>query len=339
MLRTFTKLAIRASACALACASLTAAVRASNYTWTVTGGTGDWFATGDWNPSGPPTSSFNAYVVDGGTAVIAQSGAACSTLNVGGTNSGWVQINGGALADTYLQLGTVKNGASGAGTLALSSGTLNTLIWKYIGLSGIGTFMQSGGTNTAMTVDLGSNGSGTYNLSSGLLIATSSEYISAAGTGYFTQSGGTNTTPNLEFGDGANFGSGTYSLNGGLLNISALTRATNDNATLDAGGGTLQAALSLATSVPMMLTGNSGDAYFSANGNTLTLNGALSGSGGLQKIGAGMLVLTASNTYLGNTTVSSRHAPGIRRPGCPAIGSMSAAAAAPPWSSPPAGRT
>ena len=169
-------------------AALPGTARASNYTWTVTGGTGNWFTAGNWNPSGPPTSNYNAYVVDGGTAVIAQSGAACSTLNIGGANTGWVQINSGGLADSYLQLGTVNNGATGAGTLALSSGTLTTAIWEYIGLSGRGTFIQSGGTNTTAVLWFAPSGgaSGTYNLSSGSLNA-SNEYLGDVGTGNFTR--------------------------------------------------------------------------------------------------------------------------------------------------------
>ena len=115
MLRTITKLAIMASASTVLCTSVPGTARANNYTWTLSGGTGNWFTAGNWNPSGPPASGYNAFVVNGGTAVIAQSGAACSSLNIGGTNTGWVQINGGGLADAYLLLGSLDNGANGAG--------------------------------------------------------------------------------------------------------------------------------------------------------------------------------------------------------------------------------
>jgi autotransporter-associated beta strand protein len=55
----------------------------------------------------------------------------------------------------------------------------------------------------------------------------------------------------------------------------------------------------------MTLSTNGSTPTFDTNGNTLTIAAVLSGSGGLQKIGAGILVLTASNSYTGGTLVSA----------------------------------
>ena len=72
-----------------------------------------------------------------------------------------------------------------------------------MGLSGKGTFIQSGGTN-ALFVGLGlgdnSGGYGTYNLSGGYLyVTTGDEYVGYSGSGYFTQSGGTNAVNNSSY--------------------------------------------------------------------------------------------------------------------------------------------
>ena len=68
-------------------------------------------------------------------------------------------------------------------------------------------------------------------------------------------------------------------------------------------GGTFQAGSSFSTSVPLVLGSSGSGPIFDTQTNTLTLAGALSGSGGFQKTGSGTLILTASNSYSGNTTI------------------------------------
>ena len=93
---------------------------------------------------------------------------------------------------------------------------------ETIGVSGSGSFIQSGGTNTVSTstelyIARGNGSSGTYNLSGGLLSGTVS--VGGNGQGAFTQSGGMNNTGNLYIpGDG--LAGGTYYLTGGLLSKS-----------------------------------------------------------------------------------------------------------------------
>ena len=120
----------------------------------------------------------------------------------------------------------------------------------------------------------------------------------------FTQSGGTVALSSLVLAQSP-AASGTYNLNGGLLVLSAsgLTSGLGA-AAFNFGGGTFQAGSSFSTSVPIVLTTAGNNAVFDSNGNVLTLAGPLSGSGGLQKIGSGVLFLTGSNTYTGPTTVN-----------------------------------
>ncbi|MCE5269623.1 MAG: hypothetical protein LLG00_17230, partial [Planctomycetaceae bacterium] len=80
---------------------------------------GDWPLTSNWT-NGVPTSSVNAYIVNGGTASIGGAGQACYFLSLGGTSTGTVQMGGGSLS-------------------AMS---------EFVGDQGTGTYTQTGGTNT-----------------------------------------------------------------------------------------------------------------------------------------------------------------------------------------------
>ena len=70
------------------------------------------------------------------------------------------------------------------------------------------------------------------------------------------------------------------------------------------GGGTLQMGAGFTTSVPITLSISGSNGTFDTDGNTLTLTNALSGPGGLNKAGAGMLTLAGSYAYAGPTSVS-----------------------------------
>ena len=65
-----------------------------------------------------------------------------------------------------------------------------------------------------------------------------------------------------------------------------------------AGSGNVNLATTDASPLPVVLT-------VGGNNSSTTYGGALSGSGGLTKAGAGDLILTGSNTYSGATTIGS----------------------------------
>ena len=122
------------------------------------------------------------------------------------------------------------------------------------------------------------------------------------GYGVFTQTGGTNiVSSKLMLGDSTT-STGVYNLNGGVLVLNALTKSTNQSA-FNFGGGTLQASNSFSTAVGMNLTGTGGKAKIDTAGYQVTLSGVLSGEGGLEKQGAGTLILSGKNTYMGDTSV------------------------------------
>ena len=155
-------------------------------------------------------------------------------------------------------------------------------------------------------------GNGSYTLNVGRLTVTGTEAIGIglSGTGSFTQTGGTHSVGNLVIGAVDKFGyggSGSYTLSGGLLTLSALstTGGSGGTSAFNFSQGTFQAGATFSTSLPLALSNSGSGPVFDTQANSLTLAGALSGTGGFQKIGSGTLVLTASNSYSGATTISA----------------------------------
>ena len=160
--------------------------------WSVT--SGDWSIASNWGGT-VPTSIDVAYITNGGTATITQYGENCS----------------------YLVLG---NAAKSSGSAEMTAGQL-VASYEYIGNSGTGAFMHTGGTNSMGYFQLGRNAgsSGTYSLSGTGYISAENEYIGYNGIGMFTQTGGTNFVSSLNVGlySGS---SGTYTLSGtGYLSV------------------------------------------------------------------------------------------------------------------------
>jgi len=157
-------------------------------------------------------------------------------------------------------------------------------------------------TATCDALSLGSSaGSGIVRMTGGSLSVASYEFVGDSGTGVFTQSGGTNSANNLEIGVSAG-SHGTYNLNGGLLLLSSASQGLG-TAAFNFNGGTLQAGGAFSTSLPMAL--GAGGAHINTAGFNVALSNALSGPGGLNKIGSGRLTLSGGNTYSGQTFLTS----------------------------------
>ncbi|MGD0653111.1 MAG: hypothetical protein ABSA16_02095 [Thermoguttaceae bacterium] len=300
-------------------------------TWTGLEGS-NWSST-NWT-AGEPTSSVQAILDNGDTAIINQTGEACGTLTLGSTTIGVgkIEISGNALGDGQLFTHVDENiGNYGTGNFNQTAGTnhvgnyfnigyysgsngtynltgpgqLTSVATEFVGRYGTGTFNQSAGTNTTLvTIWVGANSGsiGNYNLSNTGQVSSGWELIGESGFGTFKQSGGINTISNyLALGFAYN-GNGTYNLTGGTLILNQI-RIGYGAAKFNFGGGTLQANGTLSTTLPMTLTGDGGDANVDTAGNTVTLDGILSGTGGLNKLGANTLTLGANNSYIGSTTI------------------------------------
>ena len=198
---------------------------------------------------------------------------------------------------------------------------------EFIGLSGSGSFTQSGGINNPSDYNgaqlyLGYNAGsfGSYALSGSSVLnclgssATGQygkEYIGAFGAGVFNQTGGTNNNDGYIYlaNTGGTGNTGTYNLNGGLL-ITAVIQAGGGTAAFNINGGTLELTKGNVPpfglpSVLMPLTlGSSGGGTFESSGTTGVFSGAISGPGSLTVVGTGMIILGAANTYSGNTLIS-----------------------------------
>ena len=169
---------------------------AATYYWQTS--SGDWSQAANWGGT-LPTSSDLAYIDNGGTATVTQSGEVCGTLTLGD--------------------------AAGSGTVQIAAGGSLTTAYQYIGYSGVGSVTQSGGSNniyggyngsnTALYLGYNSGASGSYGLGGGLL-SSWNDYVGYSGTGSITQSGGGNNVDYLYL--GYNSGSaGTYNLSGRQL--------------------------------------------------------------------------------------------------------------------------
>ncbi len=201
------------------------------------------------------------------------------TLNVGGisalTGYGSVSITSGAALTV-------------TGTMALGTATGNEA----------GTVSQGGGTVSAATEWIGQYApGGSYNPSS------------------YTQTGGTNTVSTLEFcgtaSQPASTQAATYNLNGGTLNVNSVTVNNNGygKAAFNFGGGTLQAAApqTWPSTFGTFALSPSTTSTINSQGNTITFNQALTGSGALNIAGSGSgsVVFNGANSYTGTTTISS----------------------------------
>jgi hypothetical protein len=104
---------------------------------------------------------------------------------------------GGSAVVSQLYLGAYNGGV---GNYSLSGGTLLSGSSTYLGVSGNGTFTQTGGTHTVTNnlylgydSELNGSSTGVYNLGGNSALTAANEYIGYQGHGTFNQTSGTNT--------------------------------------------------------------------------------------------------------------------------------------------------
>ncbi len=276
----------------------------SNGTLTMTGGTlglnESWFEVGRGIAGGPATFNFL-----GGTVVKPSSNIAAVVVGWCPASSGMPIINmsGNALLDLPGGEFWIGEGSGNAGQMTMSNNaTVNIANWFCVGRDfATGTLTINGGTI---------NKSGLNFIVVGSL----------SGTGTVTQYAGTVNNPAILY-LGEATGTGTYYLNGGLLQAAQVVSGTTTNPGAAVGnlylnGGILQA--SAASTDFMTVNGTatlnvliqSAGAKIDTNGFDVTINKILafdpaSTGGGLTKQGSGTLTITQNATYTGNTTASA----------------------------------
>jgi autotransporter-associated beta strand protein len=245
-------------------------------------------------------SVFSGVLEDGSTATLALTKVGTGTLTLTGTNTytGGTTINGGTL-----QLG--NGGTTGSIVGNVIDNSILALdrsdVFTFGGLiSGTGSVEQIGTGTTVLTADNAYRGgttisAGTLQLGNG---GTSGSIV-----GNVTDNG----TLAFDRSDILTF-SGVISGTGGVEQIgTGTTILTADNTYVGGttiNGGTLQlgnggTAGSIAGNVI-----NNGILAFD-HSDAFTFAGTISGTGGIQQIGAGTTVLTGNNTYRGGTTISA----------------------------------
>ena len=249
--------------------------------------------------------------VDGGTMTTTGNG----NMYVGRRNGTGTlnQTDGTIVVNKEFGVGTRDDNKIGTGTYNLSGGSIavanNFFVGKEQGASG--TMSMTGGTlGTSESLRIGHNqATGVFTQSGGTVNVQNEVYIgnenSGSSVGTYTLSGTGAVNVGNEVHIGRDNATGTLNLNGGTLMTKKL-EGGNGSATVNFNGGVLKAKENQDNLIQNLDVANvqSGGAKINSNGFNVTTSQALTGTGGLEKLGAGSLTLSANNTYAGTTTVS-----------------------------------
>jgi len=218
----------------------------------------------------------------------------------------WTAAGTGYWSDGNNWQGWVVAGGTDA-TATFSQAAGATVTQNSVGLA-LGNFTFSSGAFTIQGADIAlatTSGSSTINVGAGLT-ATVSSLLS--GTNSVTKNGGGTLVLS-----GSNTYTGTTLLSNGTLTLGNTTALQFSTVQID--GGTLSRNTSDWSTIMLgglastnsSVTFNLGNTNWSVGGNNASTSflGKLTGNGGVIKTGSGTLTLSASNSYLGGTTVNS----------------------------------
>jgi autotransporter-associated beta strand protein len=259
---------------------------------------------------------------EGGVGILNVNGGTITTTGNGnmyvGRRNGTGTLNQTAGVISVIKefgVGTRDDNKIGTGTYNLSdSGSItvanNIFIGKEQGASG--TMTMTGGTMTGSDkLIVGHNqATGILTQSGGTLTVTNEVYIgnenSASSIGTYTLSGSANLNVGNEVQVGRDNGMGTFNLNGGTVTANKISGGTG-SATVNFNGGILKAKVDASNFIENLDVANvqSGGLKIDSNGFNVSTSQVLTGTGGLEKSGAGQLTLSGANTYAGTTTVAA----------------------------------
>jgi len=250
----------------------------------------------------------------GGNGLVFTNGGATTTLTVNGTIRGGDGGRGGSnLPTAFGRTPNPGEGSMGAGAaggeaiigadlIIINNGTIEG------GLSGDGTTRAAalhftGGSNRLSFGNATSGLVGGIVIDAGTLTFDQSSAVTIdnviSGGGSVTKAGvGTLTLT------GANTYTGGTTLNAGTLSISADANLGNAAGGITFNGASiLQVTGSFTTARAVVLNANA--TVEVTTGQNFTMDGTITGAGGLAKSGSGTLTLTGTNFYTGGTTISA----------------------------------
>jgi fibronectin-binding autotransporter adhesin len=241
--------------------------------------------------------STSAQAINGvisGTGRLETKNAGALTLGAANSFSGEAVVTAGSLrlnhVDALKFSKLVTNSAAGSVVFGVAAGTYNVGA-----LSGNGTFALSDTAATPGAITLVTGNANVAESFSGVLSGLGN--LRKAGTNTLTLTGANTyagqtivSSGTLALSGAGTLGSGGVQLNGGTLDLSASTVAFTQSVNFNGG----------------VLTGGSLDVAQVASAQSGTVSTALTGTGGLTKTGAGLLVLGAGVThaYSGPTLVN-----------------------------------
>jgi autotransporter-associated beta strand protein/T5SS/PEP-CTERM-associated repeat protein len=258
---------------------------------------------------------------ESGTGILNVNGGTITTSGNGnmyiGRRNGTGTLNqtdGTIVVNREFGVGTRDDNKIGTGTYNLSGGSIavanNFFVGKEQGASG--TMAMTGGTlGTSESLRIGHNqATGVLTQSGGTVNVQNEVYIgnenNASSVGTYTLSGTGALNVGNEVFVGRDNGTGTLNLNGGTVTATKISGGTG-SATVNFNGGVLKAKRDEANLIENLDTANveSGGIKIDSNGFAVATSQALTGTGGLEKLGAGSLTLNAASTYTGPTLVSA----------------------------------
>jgi autotransporter-associated beta strand protein len=212
-------------------------------------------------------------------------------------------------------VGASQESQGGTGTYNLSGGSLSVtndiFVGKEVGSSGIMT-MTGGTMTTTGILQIGYNqATGVLNQSGGTVNVQNEVYVgnettNAPSVGTYTIRGAAVVNVGNEVIVGRDNGTGTFNLNGGTVNATKISGG-NGSATVNFNGGVIKAKRDESNLIENLDVANvqSGGLKIDSNGFNVSTSQILTGTGGLEKSGAGQLTLSGANTYSGTTTVAA----------------------------------
>ena len=244
----------------------------------------------------PNAQTFGGVV--SGSGAVKMSGPGALTLGAANFYSGGTTVNGGTL-----QLGNAS--ALGTGGLTANNGTVdlagnNISVPSFSGAAG--TITNNGGSGAQLTVSQ----SGTTTFGGTLADGAGQTSLSMTGTGTLVLANANTFSGTVHVGNSSDIGQIVVAHPLALQNATATDG--NDNGIVFGSGITAATLGGLRGTELLTLTnagGNGVNLSVGNNGANTVFSGTLGGSGGLTKIGSGMLTLSGVNTYGGGTTVSA----------------------------------